>query len=87
MGFTGAGWIGVFPELAVARCNEVLHRDTDRLPSAESVGASLVAIGAIVTQGKDRVAGRKGDPATKRKASVWLIHPDRLVEENDHEDL
>lgn len=87
MGFTGAGWIGVFPELAVARCNEVLHRDTDRLPSAESVGASLVSIGAIVTQGKDRVAGRKGDPATKRKASVWLIHPDRLVEENDHEDL
>ncbi|MDP2311743.1 MAG: hypothetical protein Q8P41_02475 [Pseudomonadota bacterium] len=56
MGFVGDGWIGVFPELAVARCNDVLHRDGDKLPSAETVGSSLVTIGAIVAQGKDRLA-------------------------------
>lgn len=77
----------MFPELSVTRCNELLHRDGDRLPSAETVGASLVTIGALAATGKDRIASRKGDPSTKRKEPVWLIKPDRLIEENDNEDL
>lgn len=87
VGFAREDWIGVFPELSVTRCNELLHRDGDRLPSAETVGASLLAIGALAGTGKDRVASRKGDPSTKRKEPVWLIKPDRLIEENDNEDL
>ena len=87
VGFAREDWIGVFPELSVIRCNELLHRDGDRLPSAETVGASLVAIGALAGTGKDRIASRKGDPATKRKEPVWLIKPERLIEENDNEDL
>ncbi|MDP2306774.1 MAG: DNA-primase RepB domain-containing protein [Pseudomonadota bacterium] len=87
VGFARDDWIGVFPELSVTRCNELLHRDGDRLPSAETVGASLLAIGALAGTGKDRIASRKGDPSTKRKEPVWLIEPERLIEENDNEDL
>ncbi|MEN9786181.1 MAG: hypothetical protein RLZZ299_1445 [Pseudomonadota bacterium] len=88
VGFVGDGWIGVFPEVAVVRCNEELHRDGDRLPPAESVGASLAVIGALAAQGKDRVASRKGDPSEPgRKPSVWLLKPNQLIEGDEHADL
>ena len=88
VGFMREDWIGVFPEVSVTRCNEFLHRDGDKLPSTETIGPSLDTIGAIVAKGKDRVAGRKGDPETKAKVPVWLIKPELLnIKENDNEDL
>ena len=88
VGFVREDSIAVFPEVSVTRINEFLHRDGDRLPSAETVGASLDTIGALVAKGKDRVASRKGDPVTKAKVPVWLINPEQLnITENDNEDL
>ncbi len=88
VGFVRPDWIGVFPGVSVTRCNEFLHRDDDKLPSTPTIATSLEAIGAIVAKGKDRVAGRKGDPETKAKVPVWLIKPELLdFSEHAHENL